>query len=43
METVVVDGLVCHGATKVLQDVVGVVFMQNEQTQGTLRNTMVSA
>ena len=50
METVVVDGLVVgrsgsHGAIQVLQGVAGngVVYMQEEQTQTTLGNTMVSA
>ena len=48
METVVVDGLVVgrsgrHGAIQVLQGVVEMAYMQNEQTQGTLRNKMVSA
>ena len=48
METVVVDGLVVgrsgrHGAIQVLQGVAGVVYMQKEQTQATLGNTMVSA
>jgi hypothetical protein len=48
METVVVDELVVgrsesHGTIKVLQDVVGMVYMQKEQTQTTLGNTMVSA
>ena len=48
METVVVDGLVIgrsgsHGAIQVLQGVSGVVYMQREQTQTTLGNTMVSA
>ena len=48
METVVVDGLVVgrsgsHGAIQVFQGVTGVVYMLKEQTQTTLRNTMVSA
>ena len=48
MEAVVVDGLVVgrsgrHAAIQVLQGVSGVVFMQKEQTQATLGNTMVSA
>ena len=48
METVVVDGLVIgrsgsHGAIQVLQGVAEGVFMQKEQTQTTLGNTMVSA
>ena len=48
MEMVVVDGLVVgrsgrHGAIQILQGVVEMVYMQNEQTQGTLGNTMVSA
>ena len=48
METVVVDGLVIgrsgsDGAIQVLQGVSGVVYMQREQTQTTLGNTMVSA
>ena len=48
METVLVDGLVVgrsgkHGAIQVLQGVAGVVYMQKEQTQTTLRNTMVRA
>ena len=47
MKTVVVDGLVVgrsgsHGAIQVLQGVSGMWYMQNEQTQSTLGNTMVS-
>ena len=48
METVVVDGLVVgrsgsHGAIQVFQGVTGGVYMQKEQTQTTLGNTMVIA
>ena len=48
METVVVDRLVVgrrgrHGTIQVLEGVAGVVYMQKEQTQATLENTMVSA
>ena len=48
METVVVDRLVIgrsgsHGAIQVLQGVSGVVYMQKEQTQTTLGNSMVRA
>ena len=48
METIVVNGLVVgqsgrHGAIQVLQGVAGVVYMQEEQTQTTLGNTMVNA
>ena len=48
IETVVVDGHVIgrrgrHGAIQVLQSVAGGVYMQKEQTQTTLKNTMVSA
>ena len=48
METVVVDGHVVgrsgkHGAIQVLQGVSGVVYMQENKTQTTLQNTMVSA
>ena len=47
-ETVVVDGLVVgrsgsHGAIQVLQGVTGGVYVQKEQTQMTLGNTMVNA
>ena len=48
MEMIVVDGLVVgwsgrHCAIQVLQGVAGVVYMQKEQTQTTLGNTMVRA
>ena len=48
METVVMDELVVgrsgrHCAIQVLQGVAGVVYMQKEQTQTALGNTMVSA
>ena len=48
METVVVDRLVVgwsgrRCAIQVLQGVTGVVYVQKEQTQTTLGNTMVSA
>ena len=48
METVVGDGLVVgrrgrHGAIQVFQGVAGGVYMQKEQTQTTIGNTMVSA